>query len=657
MVDLEVLDRDGLARRARFSTPHGSIETPALLPVVHPDPTRQPVSPTEMRRRLGVRAVITSSYITWRTPPLRSVAVERGIHGLLDFDGPVMTDSGAFQQHAYGSVEVGPEEILDFQGTIGSDIATVLDLFTEPEADFATAEAALATTLERARAARTRRAGLLAVPVQGGTHPALRARAADEASTLADVLAVGGVVPLLEQYRFVELADALAAARPHLSPAAAVHLFGTGHPMTFAFAALWGVDLFDSSAYHKFARRGSLLFPEGTVDIDALREEVCRCFLCAELPLTEVARRPPAEREQRIAFHNLAMSVEEIGRVRQAIRDGTLWELAERRAVVHPALRAGLARARHHAEAFLPTEPASRRAFREITGESRDRPALVRFRRRVEEYAREFALPQRIRRVPLRPEYLGRIPTTDRRGTEIAWRCDTPLGFVPLELTELYPVGPYLGVAEFEERAVHRPPTAVTEELAATRALDADLERDWTEAWTRRQVESLLRWEYGPVVGPMLAASGVGQRSRRSGRLRTILVGERPAFVVGVDGIPRPTFFGAAQLLPLLSDARGRVVVADDAVPFVQQGRSLFARFVVSADPSLVPDSSAILVDGSDALLAVGRLVLAPHEMPQLRRGVAVRVTAHARSPLPDEDDGSSGDEGDERAPRPAGDR
>ena len=479
MVDLEVLDRDGLGRRARFSTPHGTIETPALLPVVHPDPARQPVPPSEMRERLGVRAVITSSYITWRTPPLRATATERGIHGLLAFNGPIMTDSGAFQQHAYGSVEVGPEEILDFQGAIGSDIATVLDLFTEPDVDFAGAESALTTTMERARAARARRDGLLAVPVQGGAHPSLRARAAEQASALADVLA---------------------AARPRLAPGAALHLFGTGHPMTFAFAALWGVDLFDSSAYHKFARRGSLLFPEGTIAIDDLREEICRCFLCAEVPLTEVARLPLAERERRIAFHNLATSVEEIGRVRQAIRDGTLWELAERRAVAHPALRAGLEAARRHSEVFLPTEPASRRAFREIGSESRERPAVARFRQRVGEYVRDLALPQRIRRVPLRPEYLGRIPTQDSSGTPLAWSCDTPLGFYPLELTELYPVGPYLGIAEFESRAEHRAPTAVSEELAALPGLEIDRDRDWTAEWTDRQVQGLLRWEYGPLV-------------------------------------------------------------------------------------------------------------------------------------------------------------
>ena len=196
MAGFELLERDGLARLGRLDTPHGPIETPALLPVVHPDPERQPVPPAEMRARLGVGAVITSSYIIWRTPPLRAVAAAEGVHQLLRFDGPVMTDSGAFQQHAYGSVEVGPAEILEFQGAIGSDIATVLDEFTEPDATYAEAEGALTATLERARAARGARSGLLAVPVQGGLHGDLRSRSAAGASDLGDVLAIGGVVPL-----------------------------------------------------------------------------------------------------------------------------------------------------------------------------------------------------------------------------------------------------------------------------------------------------------------------------------------------------------------------------------------------------------------------------------------------------------------------------
>ncbi len=639
MTPFEVVERDGLARLGRFDTPHGTVETPALLPVVHPDPARQPIPPAEMRSRLGVRAVITSSYIAWRTPPLRSVAEAVGIHGLLGYDGAVMTDSGAFQQHAYGTVEVTPEEILAFQLRVRSDIPTVLDVFTEPETPHDAAEAALEETLSRARAARAATPGLLAVPVQGGLHADLRWRSARAASGLGDVLAVGGVVPLLEQYRFVELARLIAAARPALSPGKAVHLFGTGHPMTFAFAALFGVDLFDSSAYHKFARRGRLLFPEGTVPIDEVRDPICRCFLCAERPLTDVARLPLPERERGIAFHNLVASLEEVGRVRRAIRDGTLWELAERRAGGHPALRAGLEEARRHADVFLATEPESRRAFREVGPESRERPAGVRFRHRVDGYRAGRPSARRIPGVALRPEYLAHLPVEDRAGRPLLWETTTPFGPVPFELGEVYPVGPYLGVDEFLEPRSHLSPAAFRERVVREVGAVADLDRDWTDDWTRRQLESLLEWRYGPRVRARIAPGLTGERSRRSGRLRSIRFGSEIHFHVGTDGLPRPTFRGAARLRPLLPLGRERVTVSDDAVPFVREGRSLFSRFVRSADPALVPGSTALLVDGSDTLLAVGRLLLAPPEMAALERGVAVRVVAHAGSRETEEDE------------------
>ncbi len=648
MSGFELLERDGLARLGRLGTPHGVIETPALLPVVHPDPARQSCPAPVLRERFGIRALITSAYITWRTPPLREVAEREGIHKLLGFDGAVMTDSGAFQQHAYGAIEVGPEEILGFQARIGSDIATVLDVFTEPDASHAEAEAALAATAERTRAARSSFPGLLAAPVQGGPFADLRARAAAGASEAGDLLAVGGVVPLLERYRFRELADVLAAVRPSLDPGGAVHLFGTGHPMTFAWAALHGVDLFDSSAYHKFARRGKLMFPDGTVSIDDVREPICRCALCSVTPLDRIAALPPPEREPHLALHNLLVSFEEVARVRQAIRDGTLWELVERRAGAHPALRAGLREATARPGTFLATEPESRRAFREVSSESLARPAVARFLARMRDFVADRPLAREIPPIALTPEYLSRVPARDRSDCPIAWNATTPLGPVPLELTELYPVGPFLGIAEFESPRSPRSPTDVSRALGTRPELDADLDRDWTEAWTERQLRTGLTWQYGRALADRLAPELRGQRSRRTGRLRKLVHGGSPAFVLGDDGVPRPTFRGAELLRANLPGDRARVVAADDAVPFVRHGRSLFSKFVVAADPALVPGSSALVVDGSGELLAVGRLLLAPHEMGRLRRGVAVRVTAHRSG---GEDDGSPDPEDRDRGP------
>ena len=213
MVDFELRERDGLARIGRFPTPHGMVETPALFPVVHPDPSRQPIPRARSAGGSTRRGDHERLHHVANTP-LREIAEAKGIHALLGFDGPVMTDSGAFQQHAYGHVEVSDEAIFSFQRRIGSDIATVLDEFTEPDAPLEAAQRSLETTTERARRARGLHKGLLAVPVQGGLHATLRFRSASEASEIGDVLAVGGVVPLMERSRFADLARVLIAVRP-----------------------------------------------------------------------------------------------------------------------------------------------------------------------------------------------------------------------------------------------------------------------------------------------------------------------------------------------------------------------------------------------------------------------------------------------------------
>ena len=81
---------------------------------------------------------------------------------------------------------------------------------------------------------------------------------------------IGGVVPLMESYRFSELVDVIVASKKGLDPSRPVHLFGAGHPMTFPLAALLGCDMFDSASYAKYARDGRLMFAEGTTDLKSL---------------------------------------------------------------------------------------------------------------------------------------------------------------------------------------------------------------------------------------------------------------------------------------------------------------------------------------------------------------------------------------------------
>ncbi|MCI4367916.1 MAG: hypothetical protein L3K08_09195, partial [Thermoplasmata archaeon] len=252
----------------------------------------------------------------------------------------------------------------------------------------------------------------------------------------------------------------------------------------------------------------------------------------------------------------------------------------------------------------------------------------------------------------LTPGSLRGVPSVDRAGRPIFWEVRTPVGPVPLELAEVYPIGCYLGVEEFEQEAwlKGRAPEPIDLE-----GLDVDTDQDWADAWALRHAGALLEWSFGSETAKGLAVDPlVPRRSPRSGRLRSLRTSDgNPAFFIGPDGMPRPTFKGGERLMAARPGPRGRIRVAPDAIPFVREGRSLFSKFVAGGDPTLVPGQSALLVDEADELLAVGRLLLAPSEMGRLRRGVAVRVTAHARSPAeeppeeadPAAPDGPTGDE------------
>src|SRR5207249_11306469 len=117
----------------------------------------------------------------------------------------------------------------------------------------------------RAREAQSLRGEMALVgAVQGGLHPDLRERCARAVSPLGvSVCAIGGVVPLLESYRFQDLARVVIASKKGLDPAKPVHLFGAGHPLVLPLAALLGCDLFDSASYAKYARDGRMLFHDG----------------------------------------------------------------------------------------------------------------------------------------------------------------------------------------------------------------------------------------------------------------------------------------------------------------------------------------------------------------------------------------------------------
>src|SRR2546426_6777930 len=325
-----------------METRHGRVTTPALLPVVNPN--RPIIPPADLANRFHAEILITNAYILGRGPHRDSV-LRQGLHEFLGFSGAVMTDSGAFQSHVYGDVDVTNAEVIEFEKRIGADLGTMLDVFSEPSHDRTQAAADVEETIRRAKEADSLRGEMALVgAVQGGLHPDLRERCARQVSTLGvSVCAIGGVVPLHESYRFRELVRVIVASKKGLDPAKPVHLFGAGHPLVFPLAALLGCDLFDSASYAKYARDGRMIFPEGTRHVAEVHESGCLCPVCVEHPIQEIAAS-----ERLLAEHNLHVCFAAIRDVRRAIADGSLWELVERRARAHPALLDAVKDLRQH---------------------------------------------------------------------------------------------------------------------------------------------------------------------------------------------------------------------------------------------------------------------------------------------------------------------
>jgi 7-cyano-7-deazaguanine tRNA-ribosyltransferase len=466
---------DGAARLGDLSVPRAdaTIETPALLPVVNPNV--QTVDPRALRETFGAQGLITNAYIIRQTESLREAAAEQGLHELLGFRGPIMTDSGSFQLAEYGDIDVTTEEILAFQREIGSDIATPVDIPTPPDVDRERAESELAETQTRLETAAAFEAGdmLVTGPVQGSTCSDLRERAGESARLPGlDVFPVGGMVPLLNDYRFADVVDLVIAARRGLGLDAPVHLFGAGHPMVFALAAALGCDLFDSAAYALYAEDDRYLTVGGTEHLEDLRDFPCACPVCTDRAVSELQTAAEADRRSALARHNLHVSFGELRRIRQAIRDGDLFELVEARARAHPTMLDGYRALLEYAEWLERSDPASKDTFFYLSAESAHRPEVRRHRNRLD----RLSVPDSLLLVDGAPD-----GTVDQSGYDAVWDILVPFGPVPPELAETYPA-----TAEVPDRVQPEGQVAAARSIARLVELNPDSEftvahRQWPQ--------------------------------------------------------------------------------------------------------------------------------------------------------------------------------
>ena len=564
----EINKRDGLARLGKIKTKHGVLDTPTLLPVVNP---KIMTLTMEELAESGAQGIITNSYIIYKNPKLKEVAEDKGVHGLLNWSGPIMTDSGTFQSHVYGEIEMKPEEILDFQKKIKVDIGTVLDVFCEPETKFEDAKKELEETQKRIEAADANKEDIfLAAPIQGGRHLDLRTKASEMASkTKAEIFPIGGVVPLMERNNFKLLSEVILASKKGLDISRPVHLFGCGHPMIFALAAFLGCDVFDSASYAKFASRDSLMFTWGTRSLDELQELPSEFSAFPGMTATKLKKLDKKERQKIIAKHNLMTSFAEIRRIKQAIHDGLLWELVESRLRSSPALMKVFEVIENNIDWISEFEPAYRYKTPIKSGEkSNIRPIFSNLSNSFE--SGEMLHP-----------YFGKVPN---------------------HLSETYPFHPGL--------------------------LQDDIEGFKVQEWDIDRVRCILDYQFGKGTGKIFTDGETELViSRKTRRLRNLLLdGEHVASLSHRRGMFILQKKGAELLHEHSEKPAYRIIVTSETAEFNRKGKSVFCKFIEHIDSKLKCLDECIVVTPNDELIAFGKLMIGPKEIELKQQGMAVRV-------------------------------
>jgi queuine tRNA-ribosyltransferase len=304
----EILARDplSLARRGRITTPHGSVETPAFMPVGTAG-TVKAMTPEELRD-LGYEMVLGNTYHLALRPGEDAVRRLGGLHRFMHWERALLTDSGGFQvlslaerrsitddgvvfrSHLDGCLlEMTPERSMTIQEALGSDIAMAFDDCPPLPSRRERLEAAVArTTLwaRRSREAFPADGRALFGIVQGGDAPDLRERSAAEITALGfEGHAIGGVSVGESAARSREV---VARAAPLLPDGRPRYLMGMGTPGDLVEMVGHGIDLFDCVLPTRNARNGSLFTATGRIQIKrrefaldpAPVDGACACPVC-----------------------------------------------------------------------------------------------------------------------------------------------------------------------------------------------------------------------------------------------------------------------------------------------------------------------------------------------------------------------------------------
>ncbi len=564
----ELLDRDAAGRLCSLTIGKNKIKTPEIAVVVNPN-----IKSLKIEDIIATKPnlLITNAYIINRNPQtLSDIKNSGGLHNYFKWQNLIYTDSGTFQQFSHGkeSSDWGPETTLKAQMDLGSDIITPLDRFVLLTDTKAEAKRKVLETAKRLGEARkTIKERFLVGPIQGGGFMDLRKLSCKlTVKEQPDLFAIGGIVPLMEQYRFAELANIIITCKQNIPAGKPVHAFGAGHPMLFSLLAAIGCDLFDSAMYSLAARRSAFLTVSGTLPVSELSELPCSCKACSGTTAAELKSMEKQDLENLLALHNLNITLAEIKTVREAIRGKWLWELVQQRCRSHPALLEALRFVlKTYGKWLLQQEPVSKKSAFQWLGEESDwRPEVLR--------AQEW-----LRRVHVKHSF-----------------TKPPFGKIPAGLKTVYPFGQSL-IPGFSEPKVKTKPNDV---LSAT-----------------------LNYQFGSGSDKRFKKAEI-EVSRKTNRLRRIWSGKtllgtiRPS-----DGFFIPSIAGAELLKGKIKSYE---VKDKEVAELIASGKDLISKFAIPKGKISAGEQISVKYKGST--IAVGEALLTSSEVGEFKRGIAANL-------------------------------
>jgi queuine tRNA-ribosyltransferase len=355
---------DGGARRGVITTPHGTIATPAFMPVGTQGAVK--AVPHKDLDAIGAEMLLSNTYHLYLRPGDNLIARRGGLHRFIGWTKPILTDSGGYQvfslaerrtiteegarfsSHLDGSSHLlTPEKATDIQAQLGSDIAMVLDECLAHPAAIDTARASTLRTLRWAERARGRMLRLRSARVdevtvtnagqaqfgivQGSVFPELREESARETVAIDfEGYAIGGLSvgePVDVMYEMV------ARTTPWLPSDRPRYLMGTGTPEDLVESVARGVDLFDCVLPTRNARNGQLFTSEGRLNIKNARyaeddrppDPACHCYTCrthSRAYLRHLFLAGEINAATLNTLHNLSFYLDTLSRIREAIAFG-----------------------------------------------------------------------------------------------------------------------------------------------------------------------------------------------------------------------------------------------------------------------------------------------------------------------------------------------